>query len=94
MIPTMLIGWFWVVPLTIKKLNLSLKNYLGYHVQGTLPALVVFGLILAGLTAWMPATATSGFFALGWRAALCMAPLFWLGRHVILSMSRIGDEAE
>lgn len=94
MIPTILIGWFWVVPLTIKKLHLSLKNYLGYHVQGTLPALVVFGLILGGLAAWMPATATSGFFALGWRAALCMAPLFWLGRHVILSMSRIGDEAE
>ncbi|MEI6655919.1 MAG: oligosaccharide flippase family protein [Verrucomicrobiota bacterium] len=88
MIPTILVGWLWVLPLTINKLALPLRTYLAYHLQGTLLPLVVFALILAALARWCPAADHSGFIALGWRGLLCMVPLLFLGRRVIREMSR------
>ncbi len=92
MIPTTLVGWFWVVPLTVKQLKLPLGTYFGYHLKGTLLPLLVFSGILALLAFLMPAAADSGFFALGWRGALCMLPLLFLSRRVIRSMSKPGEE--
>jgi len=87
MIPTVLIGWLWVIPLTVGRLKLSFGEYVSYHLQGTVVPLAVFSAILTALALWVPATATSGFLALGWRGALCMAPLMYLGRKVIRGMS-------
>lgn len=94
MVPTTLVGWLWVLPLTTRKLQLPMKRYLNYHLQGTLVPLAVFALLLAGLAIWVPASATSGFVALGWRGLLCMGPLLYLGRGVIRGMSRPADEAD
>jgi hypothetical protein len=65
----------------------------GYHLQGTLVPLLGFSAILAVLALWIPASADSGFFELGWRGAVCMAPLLFLGREVIRGMARPGAEA-
>ncbi len=88
LIPTLLVGWLWVVPLTLGRLKLSWRSYLAYHLRGTLVPLGGFSLILAGLVLWLPAAAHSGFLDLGWRGLLCMGPLLYLGREVIRGMAR------
>jgi len=88
MIPTVLIGWLWVIPMTVGRLKLSFGSYVSYHLQDTVVPLAVFSAILTVLALWVPASATSGFLELGWRGALCMAPLFYFGRRVIRGMSR------
>jgi O-antigen/teichoic acid export membrane protein len=88
MIPTILVGWLWVLPMTMKKLNLTFGSYLSYHLQGTVLPLAVFSLILAGLALGCPASDHCGFLELGWRGLLCMVPLLYLGRRVIRDMSR------
>jgi O-antigen/teichoic acid export membrane protein len=94
MIPTMLVGWFWVVPVTIRRLKLPLVSYLGYHARGTVIPLAVFSSVLLALALLIPATGKSGFLDLGWRGALCMAPLVFLGRNVMRGMSKSGGEDE
>jgi O-antigen/teichoic acid export membrane protein len=93
LIPTVLVGWFWVIPMTLAKLRLPLTAYLSYHIRGALAPLAVFAAVLAVLAVWVPAAGSSGFFELGWRGALCMAPLLFLGRHVIRGISRPEGDA-
>ncbi len=88
MIPTTLVGWFWVVPLTVGRLNIPLKTYLRHHLQGTVVPLLVFSFILAALAIWVPTGGKAGFLDLGWRGFVCMVPLLLLGRNVIREMSR------
>ncbi len=88
MIPTTLVGWFWVVPLTVGKLKIPWKTYLRHHLQGTLLPLAVFSAILAALAIWVPAAGNSGLLELGWRGLVCMVPLLALGHHVIRGMAR------
>jgi O-antigen/teichoic acid export membrane protein len=87
MIPTILVGWLWVVPMTVRKLDLSFRSYLSSHLRDTLLPLAVFAAILSGLALWCPASDHSGFLALGWRGLLCMVPLLVLGRKVIREMT-------
>ncbi|MEO8616388.1 MAG: oligosaccharide flippase family protein [Luteolibacter sp.] len=88
MIPTTLVGWFWVVPLTVGRLNIPWKTYLLHHLRGTVVPLLVFSVILTVLAIWVPTTGKSGFLDLGWRGMVCMVPLLLLGRNVIREMSR------
>lgn len=88
MVPTTLVGWFWVVPLTVSKLKLPVSDYLAYHLKGTVLPLLVFSIILAALAFGVPISSKSGFLELGWRGLVCMAPLLYLGRNVIRGMSR------
>lgn len=94
LIPTILVGWFWVLPLTLRKLNLTLGTFVAYHLKGTVVPVLAFSAILAALAVCAPTSATSGLFDLGWRGALCMAPLAFLGRKVIRGMSRPEDAVE
>ena len=88
LIPTVLIGWLWVVPLTIRNLGLPLAEFLAYHLRGTWQPLAAFSLVLATLVAAVPAAADTGLPGLGWRGALCMVPLLVLGRNILRGMSR------
>jgi O-antigen/teichoic acid export membrane protein len=88
LIPTVLVGWFWVVPVTVWKLKLSLWSYFHYHQEGTRKPLLVFASLLGALAWWLPAAGDSGFIELGWRAMVCMVPLLFLGRHVLRGISR------
>jgi O-antigen/teichoic acid export membrane protein len=93
MIPTTLVGWFWVIPLTVRQLKIPLSTYLGYHLKGTVLPLLVFSAILAALAFWIPTNGKSGFLELGWRGTLCMLPLLFLGREVIRNISKHTDES-
>ena len=88
LIPTVLVGWFWVIPVTIRKLNVRLIDFTTYHVRGTWFPLLVFGILLGAVSVAAPAAPDAGFVALGWRGALCMLPLLVLGRDVLRGMSR------
>jgi O-antigen/teichoic acid export membrane protein len=88
MIPTTLVGWFWVVPLTVGRLKIPWKTYLLHHLRGTVVPLLVFSVILTALAIWVPTTSGSGFLDLVWRGMACMVPLLLLGRNVIREMSR------
>ncbi|MFT3990845.1 MAG: oligosaccharide flippase family protein [Luteolibacter sp.] len=87
MIPTVLVGWFWVIPLTIRKLHLSFKDYLFYHIRGTLLPLAAFAVILTLIAVFVPGSGTIGFLDLAWRGAVCMLPFLFLGRRVMKEIS-------
>jgi O-antigen/teichoic acid export membrane protein len=88
MIPTTLVGWCWVVPLTVTRLQIPWKTYLLHHLEGTVVPMVVFAAILTSLAIWVPASGKSGLLDLGWRGMVCMIPLLFLGRKVIREMAR------
>ena len=88
MIPTTLVGWCWVVPLTVGKLEIPWKTYLLHHLRGTVMPLLVFVVILVALVIWVPVNGEAGLLDLGWRGMLCMVPLLLLGRNVIREISR------
>ena len=88
MIPTTLVGWFWVVPLTVGKLEIPWKTYLLHHLRGTVMPLLVFVVILVVLVICVPVNGEAGLLDLGWRGMLCMVPLLLLGRNVIREITR------
>ncbi|MGD9419223.1 MAG: oligosaccharide flippase family protein [Verrucomicrobiota bacterium JB025] len=88
MIPTTLVGWLWIVPLTVRHLGISWKAYLTTHFQGTLVPLTAFAAILAAVWFGLPAAPDCGLIGLAWRGLLCMAPLLLLGHRIIREMSR------
>lgn len=93
MIPTVLIGWFWVIPVTVRRLKLPLFGFLVFHLRKTALPLVLFSALLGVIAYWLPASARSNFFDLGWRAAVCGLPLLYLSRAVIRSMSQADVES-
>ncbi len=88
LIPTFLVGWLWVLPLTLRRLKIRWGAFISYHLKGTVPALVVFCGILAAIAFLVPTTPTSNLFELAWRGAVTMGPLVFVGRHVIKGMSK------
>jgi O-antigen/teichoic acid export membrane protein len=88
MIPTTLVGWCWVVPLTVNRLKIPWKTYFMHHLKGTVVPLLVFSMILSALAIWVPISGKAGLWELGWRGAVCMLPLLLLGRKVIREISR------
>ncbi|MEO1855842.1 MAG: lipopolysaccharide biosynthesis protein [Rubritalea sp.] len=88
LIPTILVGWFWVIPLTINKLNFSLKEILSAHVRGVILPLSVFIAVLSILETLYPALIDCGLIGLGWRGTACMVPFLFLGRKEIMNLVR------
>lgn len=88
LIPSLLVGWLWVVPLTLRRLRVGLMECVVFHASGTMLPLATCMLLLGILTLWIPASPASGFVELGWRGALCMLPLALFGREVMRGMSR------
>ncbi|MBK1882419.1 oligosaccharide flippase family protein [Luteolibacter pohnpeiensis] len=88
LVPTMLVGWFWIVPLTLKTLDVKFFDFIKFHFQGTTLPLLAFGVVIAALVIWIPAARDSDFIALGWRGIICMVPLMILGFPTIRSITR------
>lgn len=88
MIPTTLVGWLWVVPLTVSRLKIPWKTYLLHHLQGTLVPLSLFSLGLVALVIWLPIPEKGGLLELAWRGALSLVPLLFFGRRVLREMAR------
>lgn len=91
MIPSVLIGWLWVLPVTLRRLGIGLRHCVVFHASGTMLPLAASSLLLAALAICLPASGASGFIELAWRGALCMAPVAVFGREILRGMSRAGN---
>lgn len=70
LVPNLLIGWFWVLPLAARFAGMSLRDFCA---QAYVPALRVIGVAAAvlALLAWLaPTEPQANLLALGWRGAL------------------------
>ena len=75
MVPTVLLGWFWLVPLTAHFLKISLLEMSGLFIRKVAPP-VSSSLFALGALAWLvPASATASFPAYIWRGAVVMGVL-------------------
>ncbi|MEO0793787.1 MAG: oligosaccharide flippase family protein [Verrucomicrobiota bacterium] len=88
LIPTAVVGWFFVIPITLRAVELKLGNFLAFHLDGTLWALGSFGLVLAVLVFAFPMPSDGGVWSLGWRGALCGVPWVWFSRKLLKSMTQ------
>jgi len=95
MIPTLLTGWLWVMPVTLKRLNIGMKEYFKHRMSGTVVPLLAFGVVTALVATLIPGSWEKGevknfvwLADIGWRGLLCMLPLILLGRKTIASISR------
>lgn len=92
LVPTVLVGWLVVVPLTLRCLKLGWGRFAGAHLEGTWMPLLALGAGVAALAWWLPVEeGTSGLALLGglaWRAALVGVPYLWLVWPVVRSITR------
>lgn len=91
LIPTLLVGWLVVLPITLRRLEIGVGRYLKEHLEGTLRPLLVFGLMLGLVVLVFPMGESEGLWLmmqLGWRAALAGAPFLVLALPVLKGMTR------
>lgn len=88
LIPCVIVGWFGVIPVTLRHFGLAFPRYVAAHLRGTWLALLAFLVVITGLLVFAPAAADSGFIALGWRGILCLLPVLWLGYPVIRGITK------
>ncbi|WP_083912957.1 lipopolysaccharide biosynthesis protein [Rubritalea marina] len=85
-IPTVLVGWLWVIPVTMRKLNIPLRELIGTHIKGFVMPMVAFVVVLGGIQIAFPASIDCGLVGLGWRGLACMLPFLFLSRREILQL--------
>jgi O-antigen/teichoic acid export membrane protein len=88
MVPTVLLGWFWLVPLTAKFMQMNpFTLMIAIMKKGAIP--VAAALAVLALLVWLlPMGAGEGFLGCVWRGGLVMAALAGLGLPVLKQMSR------
>ncbi len=80
MIPTVLIGWLWVVPLTARFAELSVGRFLRTIFGPVILPLAAGGAMLGGLLWFAPIPANGSFLDCAWRGLLvvvCVGALGW-----------------
>jgi hypothetical protein len=78
LIPTVLIGWLFILPMALRYLNLSIAQYFQFILSAVAPILL-FALCLAGTVYFLPMPAEGGFVALAVRGGLSAGPAFiWI----------------
>lgn len=87
LIPTFVVGWAFVVPLTLRRLSLGFGSYIRGHLRGTVLPLGVFAMILACLLVLVPMPSDGGFFQLAWRGLLAGIPVMVFGSRAIREMT-------
>lgn len=70
-----------VLPLALRFVRLPLIRYAGHHLRGTLPALIVFALVLAVLAFAFPHGPGDGLLGVAWRGLLALLPVALLNRR-------------
>ncbi len=85
LIPTILVGWLWVVPLTLHYLELPVLQYFRPQIQSIRKPLSVFVAILLVLVIFFPIPPEGGFLALAWRGASAGIPCLIFARKILLS---------
>ena len=87
LVPTVLVGWIFIIPLTLRYIQLGFWDYLKAHLEGTLLPLASFGLILAGLLVFFPLPREGEVWGMIWRGALAGAPALWFSRKTLKAMT-------
>jgi O-antigen/teichoic acid export membrane protein len=78
LIPTVLVGWLFILPMALRYLNLSIAQYFQFILSAVAPILL-FALCLAGTVYFLPMPAEGGFVALAVRGGLSAGPAFiWI----------------
>ncbi|MFT4900748.1 MAG: O-antigen/teichoic acid export membrane protein [Lentimonas sp.] len=73
LIPTVLVGWLLVLPLTLRYLELSWWYYVRYHLSVAAP-LLLFAVCLFITSRWIPMPDSGGFFSLLLHGSLSAGP--------------------
>ena len=87
MVPTVLLGWCWLIPVTARFLNISLLEMAGAFVRRITPP-VSASLLALGALAWLaPAPLGGSFAGYIWRGAVVMGVLAATGWPFLKQMS-------
>ena len=84
--PTFLVGWLWVVPATMRKLEVGFKELIVTHAKGMILPMAVFGAVIISLQIALPAPTDCGLLGLAWRGLACMIPFLFLARKELLAI--------
>ncbi|MGE9294533.1 MAG: oligosaccharide flippase family protein, partial [Puniceicoccales bacterium] len=87
LVPTMLVGWLFIIPLTLRYIRLGLWDYLKAHLEGTVLPLASFGIVLAVLLIFFPLSREGEIWGMLWRGALAGAPALWFSRKTLKAMT-------
>lgn len=88
LVPTLLIGWFIVLPLTMRRLDLSPARYLKFLGKDTMRPILVFAALLAAVLWLAPMPGDGGFLEIMWRGALVGLPFAALSLPILKGMTR------
>ncbi len=86
MIPTVLIGWLWVLPVTAKFAEAGLFHFMAEIVSPVFKPIAAGLAVLAGLVWLAPFPAEGGFIDCVWRGALVVLPIGLLGLKQLKSL--------
>lgn len=88
LVPTIVIGWFIVLPLTMKRLELSPARYIKFLGNETIRPILVFAAVLAVVLWRAPMPDDGGFLSIMWRGALVGLPFAVLSLPILKGMTR------
>ena len=86
MIPTVLVGWLWMLPLTARFAGTGLNGWLAEIFLPVLPSLLAAGAVLGGLAWLAPFPAGGGFFDCAWRGLLVVIAAGVAGLKIVREM--------
>ena len=86
MIPTVLIGWLWVLPVTANFAEAGLFHFIAEIVGPVFKPIAAGLAVLAGLVWLAPFPADGGFIDCVWRGALVVLPIGLLGLKQLKSL--------
>jgi O-antigen/teichoic acid export membrane protein len=90
MIPTILVGWLWVLPLTARFAQTGILKLIA-EISGPVLLPLAAGLsVLATLLWFAPFPADGGFMGCVWRGLLVIIPVAWLGRPTFKALRATG----
>jgi O-antigen/teichoic acid export membrane protein len=82
LIPTVLVGWLFVLPMALRYLDLGVVDYSKFILNAAAPILL-FVICLGGTVYFLPIPAEGGFLALALRGVLSAGPAFlWIAFKV------------
>ncbi|MGE9295457.1 MAG: MATE family efflux transporter [Puniceicoccales bacterium] len=87
LIPTVLVGWFWVLPMTLRAVELKARRFFVFHAEGSLLPLGSFAIVVTILLAFLPMPENGGIWSLAWRGAAAGIPWLYFSRNLIKGMT-------